>query len=72
MPYVKYIALRKAAEMEGISNRITLISDINAAFSGNKEHMQKLEKVYNALTGLDRIKWQKDVDWEKRLSRFKR
>lgn len=72
MPYLKYVALRKAAEMEGISNRITMISDINAAFSGNEAHVKRLENIYNTLTGLDRITWEKDINWEKKLSRFKR
>jgi len=50
---------------------------MNAAFSGNKEHVKDLEKKFQKIFGnkilgnaLENVK--PDSDWKSRLSRFKR
>lgn len=73
MPIDKYLLIRKAAEIEEISERLQLISDIGAAFSGNKEHFDKLKKLYDNLSGSGLIIIKKpDSNWEERMGRFKR
>jgi len=72
MPIDKYLILRKAVEMEEITRRLTVISDVNAAFSGNKKHMQNLERGFQKLIGQEEIKWEKTPNWKERLNRFRR
>jgi hypothetical protein len=72
MPIDKYLVLRKAVEMDEITRRLTVISDINAAFSGNKKYMQKLEKIFYELSGQKDVTWEADKNWKKRLLRFRR
>ena len=71
MPIDKYLVIRKAAEVEEITNRITLISDMNAAFSGSKDKLEKLQSMYTELMGFD-VKWEADPNWEDRLRQFAR
>jgi hypothetical protein len=71
----KYLVIRKAAEIDEIIRRLDMISDVNAAFSGNKDHTKGLEKRFHRLVGNNQetnLDTPKDNDWVKRLSRFKR
>jgi hypothetical protein len=45
------------------------ISDMNAAFNGNKKHTKALEQQYQTLQGSG-IKFEGDKDWVARLKRF--
>ena len=76
MPYNKYRFLRKAAEIEGVRERLSLITDMGAAFSGNREHILDLKKLLKELTGKQILTNTEtsnpDPDWEKKLLRFKR
>jgi hypothetical protein len=71
MPYSQYKIVRKAAELDEIRQRQAFISDSNAAFFGNKKHIQKLEQVYNSVSG-SQVEWKADSDWKSRAMRFKR
>jgi hypothetical protein len=72
IPIDKYLILRKAAEIEEIAHRRVVISDLNAAFSGNKEATDALLKAYHELTeGEEMLRNDKsDHDWEKKLGKF--
>lgn len=72
MPIDKYLYIRKAAEIEEIVGRIQFISDINAAFSGNKDKMTDLQKLYTQAMGFDALNWQADPNWEEELKKFQR
>ena len=72
MPYSQYRLLRKAAEIEEIRERLCLISDINAAFSGSKKHTDNLEKEYKRLTLGQKLNSEPDKDWVERLSRYRK
>lgn len=71
MPIDKYLYLRKAAEIEEISNRIQMVSDINAAFSGTKEKLERLQKLYIETMGFE-IPCEPDVGWEDHLRIYQR
>lgn len=71
MPLDKYMYIRKAAEVEEICNRIQMISDINAAFSGSIERIKNLQKLYTEIMGFE-IKWEADPNWEDRLRQYQR
>ena len=71
MPIDKYIYIRKAAEVEEISERIKMISDINAAFSGSAERLKDLQKLYTKIMGFE-VKWEADPNWEDRLRAYQR
>lgn len=71
MPIDKYLYLRKAAEIEEISNRMQMISDINAAFSGSKERLDSLQKLYIEIMGFE-IPCEPDRDWEERIRIYQR
>lgn len=50
---------------------------MNAAFHGNRGHIDKLEKQYQQIVGnnileLSLAKSEPDPNWQKRLNRFKR
>lgn len=77
LSYSQYKIIRKAAEIEEIRERLMLITDMNAAFSGNKTHMTSLEKRFQetqknivAMEALENTV--PDSDWKTRLARFKR
>lgn len=77
MAYPQYKIIRKAAELEEIKERMSLIADMNAAFHGNKKHINSLEKTFQTINGnfvleqtLQNVK--PDPDWQTRLNRFKR
>lgn len=73
MPVDKYMVIRKAAEIEEISLRLRLISDINAAFSGNENHINNLQKLHSQLVGIDDfVSWDSDPNWKQKLSKWKR
>lgn len=74
MPISKYLVIRKAAEIEEVRSRLTMISDINAAFSGSDEYIKKLLFLFNQIKGLDKEENinPKDKDWENRLAKYKR
>lgn len=75
MPIDKYIVLRKAAQIDEIMARLDMISDINAAFSGNKEYIEDLRKRFNSLTGNGSIVGlndKKDPNWKEKLLKYKR
>lgn len=73
MPIDKYLVIRKAAEVEEIIHRITLISDMNAAFFGSTDRVKDLQKTYTQLMGYEEvIKWEADKDWEIKLSKYAR
>lgn len=73
MPIDKYMVLKKAAEIDELATRLQLISDINAAFSGNKKYTEKLFKDFDKIVGNDIVvKWEKDKDAKERLMRWKR
>lgn len=76
MPIKKYLILRKAAEIEEIMRRMTMISDINAAFSGREDYIKKLRENYHKAIGdtiLHQSLQQKaDKDWKERLKKYKR
>lgn len=71
MPIDKYLYIRKAAEVEEISNRVQLISDINAAFTGSKERLSSLQKLYTKIMGFE-VKWEADPNWEDKLRAYQR
>jgi heme oxygenase len=71
----QYKVMRKAAELEEIRERMSLIADMNAAFHGNKKHIQNLEKSFQNILGNNKLEQAlntPDSDWKSRLSRFKR
>jgi hypothetical protein len=75
MPIDKYIVIRKAAEIDEIICRLNMITDINAAFSGNKTHVKELEQKFHKLIGQKEdliLGNKKDPDWAKRLQKYKR
>lgn len=73
MSYKKYRLLRKAAEIEDVRRRQTLIADMNAAFSGNKEYMATLEKLYQECVGsVLAVKWEADKGWQDKLKKYQR
>lgn len=49
-----------------------MISDINAAFSGNDKLIKALQKDMKELIGPQIVTERKDTDWKERLLRFKR
>jgi hypothetical protein len=51
--------------------RLQLISDVSAAFSGGKEHYEDLKRGYDQLNGT-LIKWEADPDYIERLKRFQK
>jgi hypothetical protein len=69
MPIDKYLYLRKAAEVEEIVSRIQIISDINAAFSGNNDRLVDLQKIYTEIIGYD-VNWKSDYNWEDKLKHY--
>jgi len=71
MPIDRYLYIRKAAEVEEISNRIQMISDINAAFSGSNERLEKLQRLYIEVMGFE-IPCEADKNWEERLKTWQR
>jgi hypothetical protein len=71
MPIDKYMVLRKAAEVEEIASRMQIISDINAAFSGNSEKILDLNKKYTELMGFE-IEWKATEGWESKLAKYAR
>lgn len=74
MPVDKYLIIKKAAEIEEVKSRLTMISDINAAFSGSTEYVKKLYFLLNQLTTLDREENinPKSENWKEILNKFKR
>lgn len=74
MPYMKYLIIRKAAEIDEVESRLTLISDVNAAFSGNEDYIKMLKKLLKELKGHDIIEEnvKPTMNWVERLERFKR
>lgn len=75
IPYSQYKLLRKAAELEEISDRQKLIADMNAAFNANKKHVKELEKTFHKIAGhtaLVDAHAKPDTDWKSRVLRFKR
>lgn len=71
MPIDKYLYIRKAAEIEEIVGRIQFISDVNAAFSGNKDKMVELQKLYTEAMNFE-MEWQADPNWEEKLRSYQR
>jgi len=71
MPIDKYLYIRKAAEIEEISTRIQLISDINAAFSGSDQKMNSLQNAYSKAMGFE-LEWKADFNWEEKLKKWQR
>lgn len=77
LPYSQYKIIRKAAELEEVRERISRIADMNAAFSGNKKHVDTLEKQFQEIFGNKNMlkpleQATPDPDWQSRLNRFKR
>jgi hypothetical protein len=79
MPFDKYLIIKKAAEIDELMNRLNLITDINAAFSGGKEHVKQLESKLNVLLSIgpsdsDPILHlnPKDPNWKTKLLKYKR
>ena len=73
MPIDKYMVIREAAEVEEIRQRLVYISDTSAAFSGSKEHVNKLLKDYNMIMGYQEISFAPaDENWKERLMKYKR
>lgn len=68
----QYIITKKAAEINEIEDRLQTISDINAAFSGNNERINQLQKLHGILVGHTGIKWHKDTDAKQRMMRWAR
>ena len=63
--------------MEEIRERLSLITDMNAAFHGNNKHINRLEKTFQMILGNNALEEslknvKPDPDWQKRLNRFKR
>ena len=62
--------------MEEVRERISLITDMNAAFQGNKKHIEKLEKKFQEISGnnllLESLVAKPETGWKERLNRFKR
>ena len=74
MPIDRYIILRKAAELEDITQRLMRISDISAAFSGSMDHVNNLRKVLAEIEGLgeDDFHWKSEPNWQDTARRFAR
>ena len=73
MPFLKYLIIKRAAEIDELESRLALISDINAAFSGNEDHVKLLQKILVSLKGYEEQKEVKiDKDWEDRLRKYQR
>ena len=71
LPLDKYIVVKRAAEIEEISQRLKLISDVNAAFFGGGDHTKKLQQLYDKLMGHD-VSWENDPKWAEKLKKYKR
>jgi len=70
--YTKYNVLVKAAEIEEIQGRLTLIRDINAAFNCDTKYTESLMTRLKALTGYLEISNTPDKNWKERLLKYKR
>ena len=72
LPIVEYQILKKAAEIEEIDKRRTSISDINAAFSGSQEIIERLNNRYSELTDMEEFLNRKpDSNWVEKLRKYK-
>ena len=63
--------------MEEIRERMSLITDMNAAFHGNKEHVDKLEKQFQTIVGNNALEASlaltaPDPNWQARINKYKR
>lgn len=74
MPIDRYIILRKAAELEDITQRLMRISDVSAAFSGSNEHVDNLRRILTEIEGLgeEDFHWKSEPNWQDKMKRFAR
>lgn len=74
MSFDRYLLLRKAAEIEQLNQRISDLSDLFAAFSGNGKHMNKLIQTLTKIQNVseDEIHFEKDKDAVERMRKWQR
>ena len=72
LPIGEYKILKKAAEIEEIDHRRMSISDINVAFSGSQDMLERLNNRYNELTNLEEfLNKTPDPNWDEKMKKYK-
>lgn len=75
MSYKQYVIIKKAAEYNLLSERITNLSDMSAAFSGDNDYMKRLINELEAMDlqfGDKKEESKSTKGWADKLRRFMR